>query len=991
VGTFDASNGVVRAVTPIVVILKVAKTVMTAVLTRYPGEAKRLCHRDVVPTGSTLHPVIARIDIFSAAGRGFLEDAERAAGVMYYMPNQTLCVEGSVDEAHMICLRGGQCCLDRSGKSAICLQAGSTFGERAFLGVVRRRTATIRAVTVCVTVEISRAAVLAILERHPKERKQFEQLAMQSMSATDGIRWPMLREASSQLSFMLNLYAERRVLPKGDLNVCTSFASESVVLLMHGQLVVADADGRELEHLTPGSCFNEQVLLSVPPVPGMHYVPRTSCEVQILRKAVWDQVIDSFPQEQEKVRQSIVKVMAAKAEQKLGFSPGSTGVLLASALFRTVSAGFAEAIRPHLQEQIYEPGQTIIEDGAEGSSMYILLEGEASAQSGGSTLPLVLSVGKAFGEAVLLGATKTYNCTVQPISHCIVHALRKCHWERTLEEHPAEWQLFERVLRKAESQGYGHLQQRLQQSPTFRAADSRFLTMAFRHAIHTFFAPGEQISNNFYSSTFVLLAGVVTIKDKLGFILSEVKPGELFGEADCLSCADEHAASIHAANHGLVHCIQLHQESLKAALSAFPTECQSLTERFAERQALHSSSVESRHLWLSTFVLPTLRGSLIFSHCRDEIIFNIAVGLSPSSYERGEIITVAGVPANSMLFLLEGTAEVVSREGRTVGGLTKGACIEEVVALGLFRAHTATLRATSSCSVLAVPAKALADVEQLGPGEEGAPQAWFQGLRESRRAQVAQALPISALPLGVGAEDVAARAVALQAEHVCLRAGESLAPLPDSSPCGPHFLVMARGRATVEIALSGLPVQNVARGAPLSEGLAAEHGAVVRAVTACELYRVRQSDFRIAVGSDVRWLGDFLSLERQTWDGLRARLKSAEGVCRVSQSPKRAVPGLHADGPTPTLPGALLHSETMSSSKLRVPCAWPTEIRQQSAPTPKRDMHPATTEPATCNAWDKHPTVRRSCSAGRLASVRQHREHMAGIKSILRLRRARCE
>merc|ERR1719379_765749 len=98
-------------------------------------------------------------------------------------------------------------------------------------------------------------------------------------------------------------------------------------------------------------------------------------------------------------------------------------------------------------------------------------------------------------------------------------------------------------------------------------------------------------------------------------------------------------------------------------------------------------------------------------------------------------------------------------------------------------------------------------------------------------------------------------------------------------------MVLAKGRAHMEMAGDGREVMTVTAGNLIIEGIVSDYGAILRAKTACELYRVRQSDFMIAVLSVPaahEWFYRFRLLERETQDRFHMRLRSAQGAEQAS-------------------------------------------------------------------------------------------------------------
>jgi len=952
VGVLPSEGLSVRVASPVAVLLKLPRNSFVATLARFPTEARRFDMDAKAPSACVLGPLLTRLKIFSTSSPGLLRDLEKVVQTSYYMPRQTLCVEGAVDEANLMVLRGGQAMLSAKNKNTdgVILRAGNWFGELAFIGAVRRRTATIYAQTMCITAEVSRAAFLAVLEAHPKDRQRFEQITMQAMSESNRISWPMLQDTPPELDIMLSLHSERRVYAEGDSSMSALPSSDVAFLVLHGRVVVLDAAGEQVEVLEPGSCINEQVFLGFPATEHLQLLPQQHSEVQIVKRETMDLVRAAFPAQDSKVRQGIIKVMAARVQQRLGYQPGTIGVLVNSSIFRSVSHSLAAELRAGLEDCVFEPGDIITETGSKGDCMHFLLDGVAQSKSMENDSCVELSAGTVIGEAVLLGVTNTYPRTVQALSHCIVQILRRKTWTNVLEGFPSERQGFAVIWEEAERHGYAGLRQRL------RMSSRHFIAMACEHASDAFFAKGERImtcgpSAGGHDHVYVLLAGRARVEDQLsGCLLGELSAGEVVGEMDCVDCQEDRDTVVYAGKQGLVHCVRLRRESVNASIRAFPTEGDLLRDRFRIRQAAFSSALSIRQTWLMFSVLPALRSSPIFARCTNEMLLKIGMGLSTNTFEPGEDIAVAGVPCQSMSFMLDGTAEVWSRDGQIVGQLTKGAPFDEVLVLGLFYMHVATVRAVDGpCTVLPVPASALTEAVRIGqlPGKPAVDM--FMELRESRQSQVEQGLPLSALPLRILPGDLAVRAVALHSERLDLPAGEVLMPLVDSSPCGPHFLVLVHGRAIIEITHSGHEAMKVLQGTLLPEGLLADNAARMRATIGCEVYRVRQSEFKVLVSQTTDWLNTFHRLEKEAYSSCRARLKSARAVCQFSRTRSKAVvPQVHVAWDRPPTPsGGAVRRQAGSFNPLIQHQLTLDDVRP-STPQPIPSRRLAKTLPALC-------------------------------------------
>jgi CRP-like cAMP-binding protein len=317
-----------------------------------------------------------------------------------YMTGQTIVVMGAQDASQMFILKSGHVELEaRNGVVVKTLTTGATFGEMVMLGVTRRRTITIRASTICFTLEIDRATFLAALDQNPEERIRFEQLAMRNMDLDSAVIWPVLRGSPEKMLLLLNLHAERRMCAVKDPFLATPAIKDAALLLLQGTASIWNKNGEEVQPLKQGECFNEQILLNVENKAGEYVVPKTVCEVQIVTKQGWDKVLEEFVTEQEHVRKVILRHMAERAEFRLGVVPGSTTMLKSSALFRGTSQPFVQAIRERLKNSLYRPGSSIIKADNPGDGYYLLLDGTAEARLRDMTFEL--SSGASFGEAAL--------------------------------------------------------------------------------------------------------------------------------------------------------------------------------------------------------------------------------------------------------------------------------------------------------------------------------------------------------------------------------------------------------------------------------------------------------------------------------------------------------------------------------------------------------------------------------------------------------------
>jgi len=330
-------------------------------------------------------------------------------------------------------------------------------------------------------------------------------------------------------------------------------------------------------------------------------------------------------------------------------------------------------------------------------------------------------------------------------------------------------------------------------------------------------------------------------------------------------------------------CIKFQGPAIARAVKEHPQFMPAFTESCQAQLEWNVQVVSERKRWVEDVAVPALEKTPLFVGCSREFVHAVAVTTREYECSAGELLAVAGETTNYMMVVLSGAAELEAGPKTTKSGrLGKGAVFGEITALGLFHSWMSSLRAITHCTILKVTDAALKEAASR-PGSEDIRDG-LQRLVARRRMQVNKGLPLSALPyIGVEATDPCVRAVALMSECVRLQEGELWAPIRDDDPCGPYFTVILRGRVTVEVSMDHHAVMVLTPGSLLPEGLVAEYGAHLRADTACEAYRIRQTDFNVAIHSNAsteRWIWRYRLQEKGVYDHLRARLESVHGLVK---------------------------------------------------------------------------------------------------------------
>lgn len=453
------------------------------------------------------------------------------------------------------------------------------------------------------------------------------------------------------------------------------------------------------------------------------------------------------------------------------------------------------------------------------------------------------------------------------------------------------------------------LRNRLASMPAFKQSSAGYIRMIAEDATEVELQPDEVLLDigepcHFgHTPMFVVLDGKLLTENELEVCMGFIGPGELVGEGGAIALADEQPVTVRCCSDGPSTVLRIQGSTVELALVAFAEERDKMEEQFYKMETAHENFEKGRAHWIQKVVVPALAETSILAGCPDELLADVAAPLTEKSYRDGKLIARCGERVESMLLVLGGTVEVEAIGGKSIGVFEKGACFGEVCALGLFTCRTVTIRSVGKSRILSITAKALD--RAVGLAEPLVQQA-FDRLRESRHEQVNRGLPICALPISAQPDDVCVQTIALQAERIDLVPGQLWHPLFDDDPDGPHFCVLVQGKLVLETIVGQRMVTAFTPGALIPEGLAAQFNTQGHAAVHCEIYRIKYSDFRVAVESQPvaghyspdwpAWMPDavaageaprevkqvwyhrFRLLEKQTREKLRARLSSIRGV-----------------------------------------------------------------------------------------------------------------
>ncbi|CAE7195742.1 SKOR [Symbiodinium natans] len=556
------------------------------------------------------------------------------------------------------------------------------------------------------------------------------------------------------------------------------------------------------------------------------------------------------------------------------------------------------------------------EDDDEEEEMYVFLHGSAICYSS-LTGERSWRHGEVIGEGAFAGATRLYPARIVAESVCLIQVLRRKEIFEAMAEREGRDKELDRLVKEvwaqrglgdcwmswcqydtpvsnsAQPYGMTQLRKRLQRSWSFRNAQPGFANSLVTLPDVVLFPPNHLITEQGdecklgQSDMFLVLAGRVRVEGAVGTHFSTVGAGQVFGEVGAFGLSKRRTASARTWEEGLVCCLRFRGSVVKAAAFAFPLDKDKLATIWKRTELKNRSTELERREWIKATAIPALAQTPLLGGCPPSFFHSLAVLLKEQTYKPESCIVKCGEKLESMMIFIQGAAQMKTRVGDEIGLMRKGSIFGEANGLGLFQSSMATVQVLQErCRLLLLPhvamSQALAGVAAKSEGITDA----FQKLVTGRREQVERGVPLCAMNILAQKNDVRVRAIALVAERADLETGEEWQPIADSEPSGPFFGVLASGRVMVEIGPDRHIVLQLTAGSIFPEGLLATYGAVCRAETYCEAYRVRWHDFYMAVGLSTPapndWFWKFRVQEKATVERLTRRLQSVQGLLDVN-------------------------------------------------------------------------------------------------------------
>ncbi|KAI9331646.1 hypothetical protein DFJ73DRAFT_781474 [Zopfochytrium polystomum] len=383
------------------------------------------------------------------------------------------------------------------------------------------------------------------------------------------------------------------------------------------------------------------------------------------------------------------------------------GFLEDHVLFRNLERSFIKTLANAMQSRVYNANEYIIRKGEIGKAMFFIQRGEVQVISEDEeTILNVMGEQSFFGEiGVLFSVPRTASCRAD--GRCLILVLTKDKLASILAAYPAVAASINMI---AEERFAMHIKQQeaavrvefgqeihvamtssdLRNIPLFRDCEIGFLHNLALKLKPLQFQRQDLIiyKGDVASEMFFVVSGIAEVyREDDGKTVAEFQPGTFFGEVG-LFFQIKRTASVRAGS--LLTVFKLTKDDLEVVLKQYPEIDEKIKAEAKHR--LEYNQIREKAKLSNTQEIPLFRnGTNVFY---DEL----ALALKLKLYEPKDLIIQKNSVGDSMFFVMDGTACVVSENGETVyGEITSGSFFGEV-ALFYEVNRTATVRARTVCT-----------------------------------------------------------------------------------------------------------------------------------------------------------------------------------------------------------------------------------------------------------------------------------------------------
>lgn len=612
-----------------------------------------------------------------------------------FFSDEVVVVENTEGE-DMYILYSGTMDVQVKGIKVGTLEGGMFFGEMAVLGLVKKRSATIIAITLSDVRVLSRRSLEEAINEFPQELARFEELAATrnrvSLERRNGGRVRHLcsffQDCKAEFAAAIADDMQDRLFTAGQV-ICHEGTQHNSLFLIHQGAATVACDGKKVSELKSGDICGELVALGLAPSATATVTASETCFMQELPKEKLLEVLGRFPEERRQIRHLAALRMEWKhASRELQMFEwfSKVGELRVSS-----SKAVINLLEQLMTRWIFFKGDEILTQGEPGDSLFMISMGALEVLQNGHHL-CHLGSGDLFGELGALGISKTRTASIRCKDICDVYVLSKEALRYLLGLHPTAQEALRqlatvRMRSDVERSSEKHI---LLHCPLFQQSSRKFLDRISEHMEDRLFMEGEDLCKQGEKgdTMFILVKGILDVfvwKEGANVKVNELPAGSVIGEIAVLGLATHRTATLRAQKVCLVQI--LHRPILMKYLNEFPREIATFQEVGASRLA--KSGVSKNTLFQQQVLFQESSAAFLEELCKQlqrKIIFP------------GQIIVEEGTESQEMYAIAQGEA-IVEKDGRHMSNLLEGSAFGEMAVLGLTSGQSVTIKAERMCDL----------------------------------------------------------------------------------------------------------------------------------------------------------------------------------------------------------------------------------------------------------------------------------------------------
>ncbi|KAJ3414709.1 hypothetical protein HDV05_006146 [Chytridiales sp. JEL 0842] len=388
-------------------------------------------------------------------------------------------------------------------------------------------------------------------------------------------------------------------------------------------------------------------------------------------------------------------------------------------LFKNLDHEFLTTLSNSMQSRIYSPREFVIRKGEIGRAMFFVLRGEVEVISeDGETVINVMKEQSFFGEiGVLFSVPRTASCRAR--GRCLILALTKEKLQSILQGYP---KVAETISMIAEERFLMHMKQK-EEDMKVDFAEELKLGMTNKDLKKPVqFMRNEVIirKGDIAHELFFVVGGIAEVfSEEDGRVFAQFHPGSFFGEVG-LFFQIKRTASVRCTSD-VITVFKLSKEDLDEVLKQYPEINNKIQEeasqRFEYNRLREMAKLSNKQEMVTDVevVREKLKSVPLFSGTSVDFLHQLALSLKLKVYQSGETIISKGEPGNSMFFVVDGVAKVISEDGSNIYGEFTANTFFGEVALFFEINRTATVRSDSVCTVFELHKHVLKDLLSQHP------------------------------------------------------------------------------------------------------------------------------------------------------------------------------------------------------------------------------------------------------------------------------------